>query len=152
MRKDKRTKGARNNMTNAETNDKAATVAEQGAHDGPKKPYSKKGATRKKSAPKSQKTAMRVKANSASNSRANASKNAGKTKRRATASHPESKGARILALIGRPKGASIAEIMKATAWQAHSVRGFLSTAAKMRGIKIGSARSESGDRIYTIVM
>jgi hypothetical protein len=33
-------------------------------------------------------------------------------------------------MIGRPKGATLAEIQKATDWEAHSVRGFLSTAAK----------------------
>jgi hypothetical protein len=40
--------------------------------------------------------------------------------------------------------------MKATAWQAHSVRGFISTAAKKRGLKIESAKNEAGDRVYKI--
>src|SRR5204862_2017557 len=35
-----------------------------------------------------------------------------------------------LELIGRPQGSTLAEILKVTQWQAHSVRGFLSTAAK----------------------
>src|SRR5262249_14576237 len=62
----------------------------------------------------------------------------------------ESKGAKILDLIGRPKGATLAEIMKATDWQAHSVRGFLSTAGKKRGIKIQSAKNDAGERVYQI--
>ena len=32
----------------------------------------------------------------------------------------------ILALVGRPQGADLNELMEATGWQAHSVRGFLS--------------------------
>ena len=59
-----------------------------------------------------------------------------------------STGAKILELIGRPKGASQAEIQKATDWQAHSVRGFLSTAAKKHGPKIESTQTEAGDRVY----
>ena len=62
----------------------------------------------------------------------------------------ESKGAKILALIGRPKGATLAEIMKTIAWQAHSVRGFLSTAAKKHGLKIESLKNEAGERCYSI--
>ena len=41
-----------------------------------------------------------------------------------------SKGASILALIARGNGAPLAEIIEATGWQPHSVRGFLATAAK----------------------
>jgi hypothetical protein len=62
----------------------------------------------------------------------------------------ESKGAKILALIGRAKAASLAEIMQATDWMAHSVRGFLSTAAKKHGLKIESTKTEAGDRVYRI--
>ena len=62
----------------------------------------------------------------------------------------ESKGAQILDLIRRAKGATLAEIMKATDWQAHSVRGFISTAAKKHGVQIESSKNEAGDRVYRI--
>jgi Protein of unknown function (DUF3489) len=65
-------------------------------------------------------------------------------------SRPESKGAHILELIGRANGATLPEIMRATSWQAHSVRGFLSTAAKKHGVKIASVRNEGGDRVYKL--
>jgi hypothetical protein len=45
------------NMTNAETNDKAATAAEQAAHVAPAKPASRKGASKTKGAPKAKKSA-----------------------------------------------------------------------------------------------
>jgi hypothetical protein len=79
-------------------------------------------------------------------------KKATKPARAKEASKPraESKGAKILELIGRPKGASLAEIMKATSWQPHSVRGFLSTDAKKHGLKIESAKTDTGDRVYQI--
>jgi hypothetical protein len=44
----------------------------------------------------------------------------------------------------------LVDSMKATEWQAHSVRGFLSTAAKKHGLKIESTKNEAGDRVYQI--
>lgn len=44
-------------MTNAETNDKTATAAEQGAHVAPDRVPSKKRASKKKGAPKAKKGA-----------------------------------------------------------------------------------------------
>jgi hypothetical protein len=35
-----------------------------------------------------------------------------------------------------------------TQWQAHSVRGFLSTAAKKHKLHIESRKTEAGDRVY----
>ena len=133
-------------MTNAEATitENAATVAEQGAHVAPEKTSSKKGASQKKGAPKGQKAAK--------GGKAKAGKKAAKPAQAKEASAPqaESKGAKILELIGRPKGATLAEIVKATDWQKHSIRGFLSTAAKKHGLKIESTKTEAGDRVYLI--
>jgi hypothetical protein len=133
-------------MTNAETTDKAAAVAEQGANIAPEKASSKKGASQKKGAPKVKKSAKAA----APKKEAPASKKAAKPERKATAPRAESKGAKILEMIGRAKGASLAEIMKATDWQAHSVRGFISTAGKKHNVKIESSKNEAGDRVYRI--
>jgi hypothetical protein len=141
-------------MTNAAstTTENVATVAQQGATVAPEKAASKKGATQKKGPPKGQKATKGAKTKAAPKKGAKASKRATKPARAKEASTPraESKGAKILALIGRPKGATLAEIQKATDWQAHSVRGFLSTAAKKRGLKIESTKTEAGDRVYQI--
>jgi hypothetical protein len=54
-------------------------------------------------------------------------------------------------LLRRPDGASLRELMKATGWLAHSVRGFLSgTVAKRLGFKLTSAKSENGERRYSV--
>jgi hypothetical protein len=81
-----------------------------------------------------------------------ARKKVAKPERSKEASTPraESEGAKILELIGRSKGASLAEIQKARDWQKHSMRGFLSTAAKKHGLKIESTKAEAGGRVYQI--
>jgi hypothetical protein len=129
----------------------AAAVAEQGAHVAPEKAPSKKGASQKKGAPKGQKTAKGAKAKAAAPKKvAKAGKKAAKPARTKDASAPraESKGAKILNMIARAKGATLAEIMKATDWQAHSVRGFISIAAKNHNINIESSKNDAGDRVY----
>jgi hypothetical protein len=62
-----------------------------------------------------------------------------------------SKKAEVLALLQRKNGATLTEIMKATGWQAHSVRGFISGAlGKKMGLAVESARREDGERVYTL--
>ena len=124
-----------------------AAVAEQGAPVAPAKAASKKAATQKKGAPKGQQTAKGAKAKAAAPKKAaKAAKKAAKPERKAP--RAESKGAKILDMIDRAKGATLAEIMKATDWQAHSVRGFISIAAKKHSINIESSKNEAGDRVY----
>jgi hypothetical protein len=50
-------------------------------------------------------------------------------------------------LLARSNGASIAEMMKATGWQAHSVRGAIAGALKKRGLTITSTKVD-GVRRY----
>jgi hypothetical protein len=62
-----------------------------------------------------------------------------------------SKQAKVIDLLRRPQGASIEEMMKATGWQAHSVRGVMSGALKKKlGLTIASAKEKRG-RVYRIV-
>ena len=52
----------------------------------------------------------------------------------------------------RKEGATLAEIAKATDWQNHSIRGFVSghVTKKMR-LKVESTKSEEGERTYRIL-
>ena len=62
-----------------------------------------------------------------------------------------SKKAEILALLRRPQGATLAKIMVATGWQAHSVRGFISgSLGKKMGLSVASAKREDGERVYQL--
>ena len=58
---------------------------------------------------------------------------------------------RLLTLLNRPEGASIEEMMRATDWQQHSVRGFLAgTVKKKLGFLLTSSKHEDGVRRYCI--
>jgi hypothetical protein len=62
-----------------------------------------------------------------------------------------SKKSKILALLKRPGGASLQQLQKATGWQAHSVRGFLSGALKKTmGLQVDSVQQSDGSRFYVV--
>ena len=59
--------------------------------------------------------------------------------------------ARIIALLRRPQGATIEELMQLTGWLSHSVRGALSGALKRdRGLAVGSGVEPDRGRVYRI--
>jgi hypothetical protein len=61
-----------------------------------------------------------------------------------------SKQDKIVGLLRRPQGATIAGVMKATGWQQHSVRGFFAgTVRKKLKLKLTSEEAKAG-RVYRI--
>ena len=139
----------------ASTTTEAAAVAEQGANAAPETTPSTKGTKAKKDAPKGQKvakkTAAKKEAKPATKKAAKKeTKPASKKAAKSDAAVPRefSKKAIVLDLMQRKGGATMAEIMKVTGWQAHSVRGFLSTTNKKGLARIESVKNEAGDRIY----
>ena len=77
-------------------------------------------------------------------------KPARKGQRRATA-REGTKKEKVLALLRRSQGATLAEMTKATGWQSHSVRGFLSGALRKKmGLKVKSGKRDNGERVYSI--
>jgi hypothetical protein len=60
------------------------------------------------------------------------------------------KKAEVIAMMQRAKGATLAEIMKATDWQRHTVRGFVSILGSKGGQKIESSKNAAGERTYRI--
>ena len=57
----------------------------------------------------------------------------------------------LVRLLRRPEGAGVAEMVAATGWQAHSVRGALSGAVKKKlGFTLAATATEAG-RVYRIV-
>ena len=62
-----------------------------------------------------------------------------------------SKKAVVLALLWRAGGATLGDLMTATGWQAHSVRGFLSGAVgKKMGLTVESMKRDDGERLYRL--
>ena len=67
-----------------------------------------------------------------------------------SAARPNTKHARIIAMLRTPAGATIATLMTATDWQQHSVRGFLAGVVRKKlGLNLVSERTDKG-RVYRI--
>jgi Protein of unknown function (DUF3489) len=66
------------------------------------------------------------------------------------AAERSNKKADVIAMMKRAKGATLAEIMAVTKWQAHTVRGFVSILGSKGGEKIESSKNAGGERTYKI--
>jgi hypothetical protein len=67
-----------------------------------------------------------------------------------SAARPDTKHARIIAMLRTPAGATITAIMTATDWQQHSVRGFLAGVVRKKlGLNLVSEQTDKG-RVYRI--
>jgi hypothetical protein len=77
-------------------------------------------------------------------------KKGAKPRRKAGNARPGSKTAKILDLVKRPGGATLQELRKATSWQPHSIRGFLSLLGKKKGMAVQSTKSPDGERTYSV--
>jgi hypothetical protein len=76
---------------------------------------------------------------------------AAKQPKPAASAREGSKTSKILDLLKRPGGTSAKELMRATGWQPHSVRGFLSgTVGKKMGLAVSSTKGEDGERTYSV--
>jgi hypothetical protein len=84
--------------------------------------------------------------------KAKPAKKAGNAKKAASKPKPEraNKTAEVIAMMKRAKGATLPEIMKATGWQPHTVRGFVSILGSKGGEKIESSKNAAGERTYKI--
>ena len=64
---------------------------------------------------------------------------------------PDSKTAKVLAMLRQTEGATLQQIMSVTGWQAHSVRGFVSgTLGKKLHFTVVSVKGEDGQRRYSV--
>jgi hypothetical protein len=94
------------------------------------------------------KRARSIRARSASNIRSKAA-----TRKSAAPHHgarANSKQARVLRLLRRPSGTTVATIMESTGWQSHSVRGFFAGVVRKKlGLKLASEKTDGG-RVYWI--
>jgi hypothetical protein len=128
------------------TTEEAGTAAATAAGDKPK-------ATKKTRA--GGRRAHVAPATAKSGKKASPAKKAPKGAKKAKAAKPEardgSKTAQILDLLKRPGGVTSKELMKATGWQPHSVRGFLSgTVGKKMGLTVTSTKGEDRERTYSV--
>ncbi|WP_265501793.1 DUF3489 domain-containing protein [Paracoccus beibuensis] len=74
-----------------------------------------------------------------------------KTAPKARTPREGTKQATLIAMLRAPDGATIEEIMAATGWQSHTVRGAMAGALKKKlGLEVSSEKVESRGRVYKL--
>src|ERR1017187_544069 len=135
-------------------NDASTTLEAQAAPNTetqePKAPRkTKAGKQARRVAPAKPKATKKAKAPKAAKQAAKEPKKA--TKPKAEGVREGSKTATVVALLERKGGATLAGVMKATGWMAHSVRGFASgVLGKKMGRTVESTKREDGERVYQL--
>lgn len=84
--------------------------------------------------------------------RSDASETRAQSRRKSGGQRQGTKTSVIVGLLRRDAGATLQELMDASSWQAHSIRGFLSgTLKKKQGLPVSSAKDDRGVRRYRIL-
>ncbi len=66
-------------------------------------------------------------------------------------SRTDSKQSQLIAMLKRPDGATIAEVVETLAWQPHTVRGAIAGALKKKlGLKVDSEKADDRGRVYRL--
>jgi hypothetical protein len=92
-----------------------------------------------------------AKAGSKKSAKAKAGRKSKKAAKSETKERTGTKKAIVLEMLRRKEGARTAEIAKATNWQKHTIRGFISgTVSKRMGLAVESSKNESGERMYRL--
>jgi len=78
------------------------------------------------------------------------SKTAKTNAKKSSSAKRKSKTEQLIGLLSRASGVTIEEMMKATGWQCHSVRGCLAGAIKKKGHEISSEVDNDSARHYHI--
>ncbi len=114
-------------------------------------PASPRRAESRQKAPRGRTCRARATKKPKAGKKASRAKKAPKSAKKAAGARDGSKAAKILELLKRPGGATSKELQKASGWQPHSVRGFLSgTVGKKLGLTVVSTKEEDGERSYSV--
>jgi hypothetical protein len=112
----------------------------------------KKFTDRKSAVARIWKAVQRLTPVAAAQAPADAAKPKGRTKgqKDAGTARDGSKKAEVLEMMRRKDGATLAEIMKVTGWQAHTVRGFVAGTLMKMGVAVESFRTDGKERTYRV--